>query len=110
MQVLRRLFLLLAPYWKTLLISALLLTARAGLELVPPLFQRTIIDDVIAALDLTRLGLLIAALIGVYATASALHDIGEDPPNGVIAVGDLTRLIALYAKAPGPSGTNPTCP
>jgi hypothetical protein len=39
MRILRRLFLLLTPYWKTPIISALLLVGRAGLELVPPLFQ-----------------------------------------------------------------------
>jgi hypothetical protein len=33
------LFLLLSPYWKSIIISALLLVGRAGLELVPPLFQ-----------------------------------------------------------------------
>ena len=43
MLILKRLFLLLFPYWKTLIISAVLLVARAGLELVPPLFQKEII-------------------------------------------------------------------
>ena len=46
MQILKRLFLLLIPYWKTLIISAVLLVGRAGLELVPPLFQKEIIDEV----------------------------------------------------------------
>ena len=46
MQTLRRLFLFLTPYWKTLLLSAALLLGRAGLELVPPLFQRAIVDEV----------------------------------------------------------------
>ena len=35
MQILKRLFLLLTPYWETLILSALLLVGRAGLELVP---------------------------------------------------------------------------
>ena len=40
MDILKKLFKLLTPYWKTLIFSALLLIGRAGLELVPPLFQR----------------------------------------------------------------------
>jgi len=66
-QVLKRLFLLLSPYWKTIIISALLLVGRAGLELVPPLFQKEIIDEIITARDLTYLGVVITALIGAYA-------------------------------------------
>ena len=46
-KLLKRLFLLLPPYWKTIIISALLLVGRAALELVPPLFQREIIDEII---------------------------------------------------------------
>ena len=66
MSTLKRLFLFLTPYWKTLLVSALLLLGRAGIELVPPLFQRAIIDQVIGNADLARLGLLIGLLVGVY--------------------------------------------
>ena len=77
MPVLKRLFLLLSPYWKTLIISALLLIGRAGLELAPPLFQREIIDDVITARNLTYLGILIAALIAAYAL-SQLVQIGDN--------------------------------
>jgi subfamily B ATP-binding cassette protein MsbA len=67
MSTLRRLFLFLTPYWKTLLVSALFLVGRAGIELVPPLFQRAIIDQVIGNADLARLGLFIGLLVGVYA-------------------------------------------
>ncbi|CAB1067314.1 Lipid A export ATP-binding/permease protein MsbA [Olavius algarvensis Delta 1 endosymbiont] len=67
MQVLKRLFLLLSPYWKTIIISALLLIGRAALELVPPLFQREIIDEIITARNLSYLGIVITALIGAYA-------------------------------------------
>jgi ABC-type multidrug transport system fused ATPase/permease subunit len=67
MLILKRLFGFLTPYWKTLLISTILLLSRAGIELVPPLFQRAIVDEVIGAKDLTRLGLYIGALVGVYA-------------------------------------------
>ncbi len=63
MQILKRLFLFLIPYWKTLLISIVLLLGRAGLELAPPLFQRTIVDEIISTRDLARLGVTIGALV-----------------------------------------------
>jgi ABC-type multidrug transport system fused ATPase/permease subunit len=67
MAVLKRLFLFLRPYWKTLLLSGALILALTGLELVPPLFQRAIVDEVIANADLSQLGILIGGLILVYA-------------------------------------------
>jgi ABC-type multidrug transport system fused ATPase/permease subunit len=66
MRSLRRLFLFFLPYWKTLVVSTMLIIARAGMELVPPLVQREIVDGVIASGDLGRLGRLIALLLGVY--------------------------------------------
>jgi len=77
MIILRRLFLLLTPYWKTLILSATLLVGRAGLELVPPLFQKEIIDEVITAANLKYLGVLIAALVGAYALGQ-LVNIGDN--------------------------------
>ena len=67
MQILKRLFGFLTPYWKTLLLSAVLLLARAGFELAPPLFQKAIVDEIIGLRDLTRLGGLVGTLVGVYA-------------------------------------------
>ncbi|MDH7487687.1 MAG: ABC transporter ATP-binding protein [Anaerolineae bacterium] len=67
MRILKRLFLFLIPYWKTLLLNAILLLALTGLELVPPLFQRAIVDEVIGARNLARLGTFVAWLVGVYA-------------------------------------------
>jgi len=67
LKVLQRLFGLLKPYWRTLILSGVLLLGRAMAQLAPPLFQRQIIDGVIAKSDLSRLGLLIAGLVGVYA-------------------------------------------
>ncbi|UCC63013.1 MAG: ABC transporter ATP-binding protein [Anaerolineae bacterium] len=67
MQILRRLFRFLTPYWKTLLASGVLLLGRAGMELAPPLFQRQIVDQIISSRDLSRLGATVAALAGVYA-------------------------------------------
>jgi subfamily B ATP-binding cassette protein MsbA len=77
MQVIKRLFWLLTPYWKTIIISALLLIGRAGLELVPPLFQKEIIDEIITARDLTYLGIVITVLIAAYAL-NQLVQIGDN--------------------------------
>jgi subfamily B ATP-binding cassette protein MsbA len=77
LQILKRLFKLLSPYWKTIIISALLLIGRASLELVPPLFQREIIDEVISARNLSYLGIMITALIGAY-TLNQLVQIGDN--------------------------------
>jgi ABC-type multidrug transport system fused ATPase/permease subunit len=73
MSTMRRLFLFLTPYWKTLLVSALFLVARAGIELIPPLFQRAIVDQVIGKADLARLGLFIGLLVGVYALQQLIN-------------------------------------
>jgi subfamily B ATP-binding cassette protein MsbA len=73
MATLKRLFLYLTPYWKTLILSANLLLARTGLELVPPLFHRAIVDQVITARDLSRLGMLIGGLILVYALQQVVN-------------------------------------
>jgi subfamily B ATP-binding cassette protein MsbA len=77
MQVLKRLFSFLTPYWRILALNAVLLVARAGLELVPPLFQREIVDKVIVARDLSRLGLLVGLLAGVYALIQ-LNRVGDN--------------------------------
>lgn len=71
MVVLARLFRLLKPYRWTLVLSGVLLLVRAGTELLPPLFQREIIDEVIATGATQRLGLLIGLLIAVYALQQA---------------------------------------
>jgi len=97
MQVLKRLFLLLAPYRKTIIISAVLLVGRAGLELVPPLFQKSIVDEVITARDLSYLTVLIIGLISVY----ALHQVVQIGDNYVRhTLGEkfiLDLRIRLYA-------------
>ena len=77
MEVLKRLILLLSPYWKTIAISALLLVGRACLELVPPLIQREIIDEIITARNLSYLGIVITALIGAYAL-NQLVQVGDN--------------------------------
>jgi len=76
MTILKRLFRFLAPYWKTLLVSGALLLGVAALQLVPPLFQRAIVDGVIGERDLGRLTILVVALVGVYALQQ-LIDAGD---------------------------------
>jgi len=66
MRVLKRLFGYVKPYWKTLLFVSLLLLIETGLNLVPPLIQRQIVDRAIAGAQLALLWKLIAALLGVY--------------------------------------------
>lgn len=77
MQVLKRLFSFLTPYWKILAVNAVLLLGRAFIGLVPPLFQRQIVDEVVVARDLSRLGLLVGGLVAVYAAAQ-LVSVGDN--------------------------------
>jgi len=97
MPILKRLFRLLMPYWKTLILSAVLLIGRAGLELVPPLFQKEIIDEVITASNLKYLGILVAALVGTYAL-SQLVQIGDNYIRHVLGEKFIFDLrVRLYA-------------
>jgi ABC-type multidrug transport system fused ATPase/permease subunit len=73
MLVLKRLFGFLTPYWKTMTISTILLLGRAGIELVPPLFQRAIVDEVIGTRNLAHLGVYVGALVGVYALQQVIN-------------------------------------
>jgi subfamily B ATP-binding cassette protein MsbA len=66
MSILKRLFGYLKPYWKQLILVAALLLLWTGLELLPPLFQRAIIDNVIGDGDTSPLALLIAGMLGAY--------------------------------------------
>jgi ABC-type bacteriocin/lantibiotic exporter with double-glycine peptidase domain len=59
-----------------------LLLLHTGLSLLPPLFQREIVDRVIVAGDLGRLGVMVAGLIGVYALLCRFYD----PIHGRILV------------------------
>jgi subfamily B ATP-binding cassette protein MsbA len=85
MFVLKRLFGYLDPYWKQLILIAVLLLFWTGLELLPPLFQGIIIDRVITEADVSRLAPLIIGLVAVYAGLQLLsgadlylrHALGE---------------------------------
>ena len=73
MQTLKRLFAFLIPYWKTLLLSAVLILILTILGLLPPLFQRQIVDEVIGTGDLSKLGMLIGGLVLVYALQQLIN-------------------------------------
>jgi subfamily B ATP-binding cassette protein MsbA len=66
MPILKRLFGYLKPYWKQLSLIVVLLLLWTALELMPPLFQRAIIDGVIGKGDTSRLVPLIVGLLGAY--------------------------------------------
>ncbi len=97
MRSLKRLFLLFIPYWKPVLASTLLIMGRAGLELLPPLFQRVIIDQVISSGDVGRVGGLIATLVGVYLLLAVLDggDMFIRHALGVRVIVDMR--VRLYA-------------
>jgi ABC-type multidrug transport system fused ATPase/permease subunit len=64
------------PYWKTLVGVSVLLLLRTALNLLPPLVQKQVVDQVIAERDLSTLLVLIAALIGIHAL-SRVVDFGD---------------------------------
>jgi len=67
MQILERLFGYVRPYWRPLIVTATLLLLHTGLSLLPPLFQQEIVDQVIGTRDLSHLGVMIVAMVGVHA-------------------------------------------
>ncbi|MGD8966085.1 MAG: ABC transporter ATP-binding protein [Anaerolineae bacterium] len=76
MDVLKRLLTYVRPYWKTLVGVSALLLLRTGLNLLPPLVQKQVVDQVIAERDLSILLVLIAALIGIHALSQVV-DFGD---------------------------------
>jgi subfamily B ATP-binding cassette protein MsbA len=75
MKTFARLLRELRPYWKPLALAIALTFAAAGIELLPPLFQRWIIDDAIAARDVQRVIGLVAGLLGVYLANSSIRGV-----------------------------------
>jgi ABC-type multidrug transport system fused ATPase/permease subunit len=73
---LKRLVGYLGPYWRRLIVTSVLLILSTGLGLLPPLFQRQIVDEVIGTRNLSRLVTLVVIMIGVYA-AGGLVDFGD---------------------------------
>jgi subfamily B ATP-binding cassette protein MsbA len=73
MNVFLRLLRYLKPYWRWVVMSVVCLLFLTILNLLPPLFQKQIIDEVIGKRLLDRLSLLILGLIGVYALTRLLN-------------------------------------
>lgn len=97
MNVLRRLLHDVRPYWKPLLATAFLMIAGVVLNLLPPLLQRRIVDEVIGARNLGRLGGAIVALVGVYLAAS-LVEMAEQYIRHVLGQRFILDLrVRLYA-------------
>jgi ABC-type multidrug transport system fused ATPase/permease subunit len=61
------------PYWKVLAAVSLLLLLHTGLNLLPPLVQKRVVDQVISERDLSGLPLVIAALVGIHALSQAVN-------------------------------------
>jgi subfamily B ATP-binding cassette protein MsbA len=96
MRVLKRLLDFVRPYWKPLLITGILLLLHTGLSLLPPLFQREIVDRVIVSGDLGRLGMLVVGLIGVYAVLWGT-EVGEQYIRHVLGARFILDLrVRLY--------------
>lgn len=76
MRSLKRLIHHLKPYWRGLAVTTVFILLQTGLGLLPPLFQREIVDGVIEARQAERLLPLVLGLIGVYAL-TGLTDAGD---------------------------------
>jgi len=85
MMALKRLLHHLRPYWRILAVTTLLVFLNTGIGLLPPLFQRSIIDDVIGKRQLHLILPLVGGLVVVYALGGLTefgdqflrHTIGE---------------------------------
>ena len=78
MHALKRLVGYLGPYWKPLVATCILLVLQTSLSLLPPLFQREIVDQVIGGRDPSaqRLGMMVVGMMGVYGLL-ALAEFGD---------------------------------
>ena len=75
MKVFLRLLKYLKAYWRWVVISTICLLLLTILNLLPPLFQRQIIDDVVGERLLGRLPRLVLGLAGVYALTHFLRSV-----------------------------------
>jgi len=73
MKVVLRLLRYLKAYWRWVVVSIVCLLFLTILNLLPPLFQREIIDEVVGNRLLDRLPMLILGLVGVYALTGLLN-------------------------------------
>lgn len=100
MRVLSRLFRHVWSYWQPLAVAVFLLLLQTGLNLVPPLLHREIVDRAIETRDLSRLQDLIILLVGVY-TALWVVEAGEVYIRHVLGarfIFDLRMRIYAYLQ------------
>lgn len=76
MKAIKRLLFYLRPYWRGLTVTTVLILATTLLGLLPPLFTRSIIDNVIGQKQLQLLPQLLGGLVLVYLLV-ALTDSGD---------------------------------
>ena len=76
MRALKRLIYHLRPYWRGLAVTTVFILLQTALGLLPPLFQRDIVDDVITAGQIGRLLPLVLGLAGIYAL-TGLTEFGD---------------------------------
>ena len=76
MTALKRLIYALGPYWRGLTLTTFFILVQTALGLVPPLFQREIVDGVIGARQVERLLPLILGLVVIYAL-TGLTEFGD---------------------------------
>ncbi|MFP4394375.1 MAG: ABC transporter ATP-binding protein [Anaerolineales bacterium] len=96
MNILRRLLHFVRPYWKWLIVIGVVLILRTVLSLLPPLFQREIIDSVIAVGDLSQLGRFIAILVGIYGSLQVVNFIDSYLRHVLGARFILDLRVSLY--------------
>ncbi len=85
MTALKRLLRYLRPYWRRLVVTTFLVFLNTGIGLLPPLFQRSIVDDAIGRQQLHLVVPLMGGLVVVYALGGLTefgdqflrHTIGE---------------------------------
>ncbi len=96
MKAIKRLLIYLRPYWRGLAVTTVLILATTILGLLPPLFSRSIIDNVIGQKQLQLLLPLLGGLVVVYALV-AVTDFGDQYMRHTIGEKILYDLrVGLY--------------
>jgi ABC-type multidrug transport system fused ATPase/permease subunit len=73
MSVFKRLLVLVKPYWSWFVLNGVLSIAVTALSLLPPLYQKRIVDDVLVARDIAPLRGLALTILGIYALTQAIQ-------------------------------------
>lgn len=97
MDVFKRLLGLLHPYrWKIVLIMVLVISAIM-VDMVPPLVQKTLIDEIIGSKDLRKLAGLVGMLAGLYALQQIIN-VGDNRLRHILGARFILDLRGyLYA-------------